>query len=134
MLGRLLMKGRFQFPKSTDRCILNPAHDHDRIVFRSRLYHRLISDKLRQNSDLFLVARNNLRRWMNAEIARNGFPSHAYREWADIFRKKTHEEILEILTSDTYDADRLRSSTPFCGILTEGERLAILESHGSLAA
>ncbi len=128
------MKRHYQFPKASDVCVLNPDHDHDRIVLRSRLSHQAIAEKLRRDPSLFEVAQANLKRWMDAEIQRNGFPAHAHKEWADIFRSKTRAEILEILTSETYDADRLRSSAPFCGILTEQEHLGALQPHGSLAA
>ena len=115
------MKRRHQFPKPTDVCVLDPDHDHDRIVLRSRLYHRAIAEKLLHDPSLFQIAQNNLKRWMDAEIQRNGSPAHAHKEWADIFRSKTQSEILEILTSETYDAERLRSSAPFRGVLTEKE-------------
>ena len=38
-------------------------------------------------------------------------------------------EILDLLRSDTEDARRLRQSSPFCGILSEEERLAVFREY-----
>ena len=49
------------------------------------------------------------------------------KEWDHILNTTAKEQILSILESSSEEAVRLRSSSPFTGILTENERLSIFE-------
>ena len=84
--------------------------------------HCAVAQKLRINGDEILgVARSNLERWMRsgsfdrAEIA-------SLREWKEILDRNNTEEIYKLITSDTDEGQRLRSSSPFVGILSTEER------------
>ena len=80
------------------------------------MLHRAVAEKLRQNSQNVLqIARNNLNRWLKNS-------NFALLEWKDILETKTPEEIIRIITEDTDEGQRLRSSSPFAGVLTEEER------------
>ena len=50
-------------------------------------------------------------------------------EWEHILNTKTKEQILSILESDSEESTRLRSSSPFTGILSEKERKMMFESY-----
>ena len=53
--------------------------------------------------------------------------SPAFIEWEYILNMQTKEQILSILESDSEESARLRSSSPFTGILKEKERKKIFE-------
>jgi hypothetical protein len=44
------------------------------------------------------------------------------REWMKILDRKRADEIADMITSDTDEGQRLRSSSPFVGILSHEER------------
>ncbi len=91
---------------------------------RSIALHKEIAEKLRHNPVLWEVPRKNLERWKQSQ---NGL-SHALEEWERILHQKNKEQILALLESDSEEAKRLRSSSPFTGILSESERKKIFES------
>lgn len=80
------------------------------------MLHRIVAEKLRKSPTIVLqIARNNLERWLkNNEIA--------LFEWQHILDTKTPEEIINLISQDTDEGQRLRSSSPFAGVLTEAER------------
>lgn len=81
------------------------------------MLHRVVAEKLRQNPHFVLqFAGNNLDRWAKKN---NNF---ALSEWREILENRTLEEIIEIISKDTDQGQRLRSSSPFAGILSEEER------------
>jgi DNA-binding CsgD family transcriptional regulator len=55
-----------------------------------------------------------------------------FREWQAILEQWSRENIIELLTRSDEEARRLRQSSPFCGILTPEERLAIFSEYESL--
>ena len=91
---------------------------------RSRAYHKKIVSKLLTNPRLWMIPKRNIQKWK-----RNmGDLPPALNEWERILTNFSREEILAILESDSEEAKRLRSSSPFTGILTEAERKKILET------
>jgi len=97
--------------------------DHKRIDERSLAYHRLIAEKVLAEPALLDIARDNLRRWQE-----NNGPSIALAEWEQILTG-TVEQVAAFLVERSERATRLRQSTPFAGILTEAERLAIFDEY-----
>lgn len=65
-------------------------------------------------------ARENCRRWSTAN------PSPAIAEWLEILGREW-AEIRRLLLDESETAQRLRQSSPFCGVLTPRERWAIYE-------
>ncbi len=72
-------------------------------------------------TEVLQTARNNLRRWLKSESFA-GSERLALLEWQDILENSTPEEIRKIITADTDEGQRLRSSSPFAGVLSEAER------------
>ena len=91
---------------------------------------RAIAEKIRRNPRLMRIPRANLQRWrrMNRGLAQ------AHREWEMILKRNPLERVLEILTQDNDEGQRLRQSDPFIGILSEEERRAFFKFDEKVAA
>ncbi|MGI9035909.1 MAG: hypothetical protein ACR2GD_07710 [Pyrinomonadaceae bacterium] len=51
----------------------------------------------------------------------------AWLEWKKILETTSLENIIKLITADTDEGQRLRSSSPFAGLLTKKERRMIIE-------
>ena len=92
--------------------------DHRILDARSLAMHCRIVQKILREPGLLEKARDNLSRWS----AKIGEPKPRYlMEWQKIL-DKPWPTIAETMTSMSEEATRLRSSSPFAGILTEKER------------
>jgi len=92
--------------------------DHRILDARSLAMHCKIVQKISQNPELLDKARANLERWR----AKSEAPQPYYlREWQEIL-EHPWPQIAEVITSMSEEAIRLRSSSPFAGVLTTGER------------
>ncbi len=88
----------------------------------SYLLHLAIAEKLRQDGRrVIAVAIKNLDRWLSSGRFENG-AELAYLEWRNILENSTTDEIIRLIKQQTDEGQRLRSSTPFTGILTKIER------------
>jgi hypothetical protein len=87
--------------------------------WRSLEMHRLIATKLEADPSLLERARSNISRWKNQRGMRP-----AYLEWEEILSSGM-DRILRVLTSEDQASARLRSSTPFTGILSDAERIQL---------
>jgi hypothetical protein len=76
-----------------------------------RIVEKIDADPRREGLE---HARRVCARW----VERGNIPA---MEWLEILQRPW-AEIREILLSDSEEAQRLRQSDPFCGILTRGER------------
>src|SRR5262245_8887856 len=87
---------------------------------------RRIAARLRRDTRVLRLARANLKRWMRRDgrTVRSSF-----QEWNQILTRLSRAEIADFLLSDTPMARRLRQSSPFAGVLTETERLALIRRH-----
>jgi hypothetical protein len=98
--------------------------DHRILDARSLAMHCKIAQKITRDPSLLNKAKANLERWS----AKSEDPQPQYlREWAQIL-ERPWPEILELITSMSEDATRLRSSSPFAGVLTADERDQIYEA------
>ena len=98
--------------------------DHRILDARSLAMHCKIAQKISRNPTLLNKAKANLERWS----AKSEQPLPQYlREWQEIL-ERPWPEIAEIITSMSEDATRLRSSSPFAGVLTAAERDQIYEA------
>ena len=92
--------------------------DHRILDARSLAMHCKIAQKISRDPVLLDKARANLERW----IAKSEDPLPQYlHEWQEILTRPWLE-IAEIITSMSEDSTRLRSSSPFAGVLTADER------------
>jgi hypothetical protein len=92
--------------------------DHRILDARSLAMHCRIVQKISRDPRLFKKAEANLSRW-SAKI--DGPTPRYMKEWQEIL-EKPWLTIAEMMTSMSEDATRLRSSSPFAGILSEIER------------
>lgn len=93
---------------------------HNFIDLFSLMLHAGVAEKLRLNSqEVLQIAQKNLRHWLSIEKSSR---NPALLEWQEILKKNTPEEIIKIITQDTDEGQRLRSSSPFVGVLSETER------------
>ena len=84
--------------------------------------HRVVAEKMLADEEKVLqTARNNLARWLKSESFA-GSEKFALLEWQKILENSTPEEIRKAITADTDEGQRLRSSSPFVGVLSEAER------------
>ena len=97
---------------------------HPWIDARSLDMARIVVARIDADPGLVHVAHDNLARWRR----RRGGLSQAHREWMEIL-SRPWAEIREILLAETDEGQRLRSSSPFTGIVTEDERWEIIARH-----
>jgi len=92
--------------------------DHRILDARSLAMHCKIAQKISRDTALLDKAKGNLERW----IAKSEDPLPRYlREWQEILARPW-PEIAELITSMSEEATRLRSSSPFAGVLSADER------------
>jgi len=84
--------------------------------------HRAVAFRLRSNPHLIRQAETNLQKWLNRNPN-----TQAWLEWRTILEKESLENILKIITAETDEGQRLRSSSPFAGLVSAKERRAIIE-------
>ena len=95
-----------------------PYSDHRILDARSLAMHCRIALKISRDPKLLDKAHQNLERWCaNAMRPQPGY----LREWQEILRCPW-PEIAELITSMSEDSTRLRSSSPFAGVLDAKER------------
>src|SRR6266567_4493253 len=99
---------------------------HEWIDQRSLALDRLVADKLAVQPELLDRAVQTLERWI---AQRQALPPVVLLEWRQLLRERSLSEILALLRSDSQEARRLRQSSPFCGLLTTDERLALFRDY-----
>lgn len=84
--------------------------------------HRRIAEKMRVNPASVLgVANENLDKWLSKDSFTAGPERRALLEWKAILEGSSPREIESIIMAETDEGQRLRSSSPFAGILDERE-------------
>jgi len=84
--------------------------------------HQVVAKKmLLRETEVLQIARENHNRWLKSESFAGG-EKNALLEWQEIIENSTPKEIQKIITADTDEGQRLRSSSPFAGVLSEVER------------
>ncbi len=104
---------------------------HDWIDQRSLALDCAVADMVRANPELLGRAKLTLARWIEQ---REPEVPKALLEWKVILERSSLEDILNFITQDNEEARRLRQSSPFCGILPNHVRLAILKEYETRAA
>ena len=97
---------------------------HLHIDARSLDTAKIVVERIDTDPSLFSVAHENLERWQR----RHGELSRANEEWLEVL-KRPWREIRAILLDESDEGQRLRSTHPFRGIVTEEERLEIMRQH-----
>lgn len=89
--------------------------------------HRAVADKMLADEKRIIGrAKRNLDRWLNAADS-SAHGKTALLEWKQILERSTPAEIRRLISADTNRGQRLRSSSPFTGILTKEERKEIYD-------
>jgi len=92
--------------------------DHRILDARSLAMHCKIAQKIARNPELVDKAKANIERWRSK--APDPKPQYL-DEWQEIL-ERPWQEIAEFLTSMRDESTRLRSSSPFAGVLAADER------------
>src|SRR5437660_9873384 len=100
---------------------LPPVCSHQWIDLVDLAMHRAIARKIRREHKLYTRARRTLARWEK----NHGSSTSCWREWKELLRHNSMDTVLRILTRPDDDGQRLRSTAPFCGILTRQEVEAV---------
>jgi hypothetical protein len=95
--------------------------DHRILEARSLAMHCKIAQKISCDSKLLGIAKRNFARWDKKSTGQK--PGYL-QEWRDILNRPW-PEIAEIITSMNEESTRLRSSSPFAGVLDDQERQRI---------
>ncbi len=83
----------------------------------------MIAEKLLHDPHVLDIARDNIRRW----VERNG-PMEVLEQWARLIDSGDKVAILHALVRIDEEGMRLRSSSPFAGVLDDTERKLIFEA------
>ena len=92
--------------------------EHRILDARSLAMHCVIAQKIARNPELLDKAKDNLARW---SANYDGAKPRYLEEWEELL-EKPWPVIAERITKMSEDATRLRSSSPFAGILSDEER------------
>lgn len=101
---------------------MNP---HSAIDARSLEMDRLIAERLREDPSVLAKGRQVLEKWLGSCDAS---VRPALEEWRAILDGPL-AGILAVLEGNDERSAQLRQSSPFCGVLTQAERTAILMAH-----
>ena len=101
------------------------GHGHPHIDRRGLARARLVVEQIDAQPTLLNIAHENLAKWRKS---RGGTLTAAHQEWERIL-ERPWEEVRAILVEESDEGQRLRSSNPFAGIVTEEERLAIIARY-----
>ena len=98
---------------------VGPGHpDTDR---RTLQLTRLTVEKIDRNPALVRTGLDNIARWAR----RNGDLPACHAEWKTIIEQRSWNDIRALLLADSDEGQRLRSTHPFIGIISDEERAAI---------
>jgi hypothetical protein len=104
----------------------SPLGSHAFLNEFARAYHWAVADRLRAEPSAVLEhARRNLDRWTEGDAFGPGELA-SLDEWRRILDRADVERLIEIMIDTSDKGQRLRSSSPFVGILSPEERLEIL--------
>jgi hypothetical protein len=104
----------------------NPLGSHSFLDEFALAYHRAVADRLRAEPTAVLAhARRNLDRWTEGDAFGPGEQA-SLEEWRRIVDEADVGRLIEIITDASDEGQRLRSSSPFVGVLSPEERLEIL--------
>ena len=112
-----------QWRRELGDAIVGEGHPH--IDRRSLEMAKLIVEKIDADPNLFQVAHENLQRWRRI---RGGTLPRCSEEWEKLL-ERPWTEIRNILLDESDEGQRLRSSHPFAGLVSENERRRIHDAH-----
>lgn len=92
------------------------------------LYHREVARRLRTDAcgEILDIARANLDFWMTGEVFSAGELA-SLQEWRDLLDRAPLDRLIEIITEESEEGDRLRQSSPFAAVIPAGARERLLD-------
>lgn len=115
-----------RLPGTGDAVHFSFMSPHSLLDRRALEMDRIVAQRLDENPEAVLgLAKKNLERWLGQCDAS---VRSVLIEWTEILERPP-ERIREVLLGEDEESVRLRQSSPFCGILTPGERTEILMRH-----
>ena len=105
---------------------VSPLGSHAFLDEFALAYHHAVAERLRAEPDAVLEhARRNLDRWTAGDAFGPGDLA-SLEEWQRILGEADVNRLVEVITDASDEGQRLRSSSPFVGVLSPEERLEIL--------
>jgi hypothetical protein len=98
--------------------------DHSFLDRRSLAFHMAIAGRLRSDPQLLRKVCDRLRALMQDSSVSISVRD-AYREWLLFIEQHSFDEVLALMVDPSEEGKRLRKATPFSGILSQEERVAI---------
>lgn len=86
--------------------------------------HRIIAERIRSDPSLLRIPRANIARWLALDPYDEG-EKRSVLEWLPMLEEARLDELIARMTDPGEEGQRMRQSTPFVGILAQGERCAI---------
>ena len=86
---------------------------------------KLVVARIDRQPDLVEVGRKNLKRW---KARQGGVLARCRQEWEELL-ERPWTEVRTILLEESDEGQRLRSSHPFVGLVTNEERRRIRETY-----
>ena len=84
--------------------------------------HEAIIDKIRKDPTLLEIPIKNIEQWKK----QNNFPQPYLDDWLAHF-EKGQKHLFDFMLEPSQEGQRLRSSSPFAGILNQQERMEIFK-------
>jgi hypothetical protein len=105
----------------------SPLGSHAFLDEFARAYHRAVAaDRLRAEPSAVLEhARRNIDGWTEGDAFGPGDLA-SLEEWRRILNEADVNRLVEVITDVSDEGQRLRSSSPFVGVISPEERLEIL--------
>jgi hypothetical protein len=109
----------------SDSAPISGVDRHRLAELRSLALHKRIAELIKTDPSVVQTAQRRVGGWLDGSERFAGSPEYA-RRWASLL-SGPRRRLLEVLTSDNEESRALRQSSPFAGVLSERERLAIIE-------
>ena len=104
----------------------SPLSSHAFLDEFAQAYHRVVAERLRAEPSAVLEhARRNIDRWAEGDAFRPGELA-SLDEWRLIIDEADVNRLVEVITDVSDEGQRLRSSSPFVGVISPEERPEIL--------
>lgn len=88
---------------------------------------RVIVGKVDRDPELVRTGLESIERWTRHK---GGYVPQCHTEWKTLIETHPWERLREMLLEESDEGQRLRSSHPFTGLLTQDERDAMYARHG----
>lgn len=87
--------------------------------------HVRIAERLRHDPSLIEVAKITMNRWLQNNPSWSS--KIAIEEWQDLIENLSLDELIDEMLQEDDEGQRIRSNSPFCGIISQEESKNILE-------